>query len=47
MLNETTIRIVKAIYKITARILGDHTVREHTPTQLATITLTNIVLRRT
>ena len=47
MLNETTIRIVKAIYKITARILGDHVVREYTPAQLATTALTNIILGRT
>ena len=47
MLDETTRKIVKAIYKITARILGDHIVREYTPAQLATIALTNIMLGRT
>jgi len=47
MLDRTTRKIVKAIYETTARILGDHIIREYTPAQLATTALTNIMLGRT
>jgi len=40
MFNRTTRKMVKAIHKTTAKIIGDHVVREYTPAQLATITQT-------